>query len=308
MSVDVDDAFLLRLARGLSKARGNDRFPKTRPLSSLAVAWAQARAVSPGSVPAPVVDVDSGLPPWMSWAALLAERDLGATLPPAAQALDPLVDDARGRLLRREMAARALAAVPGVRLLDVDVVIRRIEPGKALLTLVLDRTDAGGLFVRITVDAWVPLQVGSHDGLVVDEDRARASAGLKDLLSLASHLPAPALLVRAATLPGVEVERLCRGVVGPLSTAKAGPSIGDNDVDAFALVLSSEELSWEIANTSDNDVFATDDLGAMMAALPKKLQRFRAFRDAKAVASPSSSKILRARAKERGLRTVLHEL
>ena len=134
MSVDVDDAFLFRLARGLSKARGNDRFPKTRPLSALAVAWAKARAVSPGSVPAPVVDVDSGLPPWISWAALLAERELGSTLPPAdPRSLAPLVDDARGRLLRRETAARALAEVPPVRLLDVDVVMRRVEPGKALL-------------------------------------------------------------------------------------------------------------------------------------------------------------------------------
>ena len=315
-AVDVDDAFILRLARAFAAARGNDRFPKTRPLAALLRAWVEARALSPGSVPAPVVDADSGLPPWICWAALLAERDLGRTLPPATTTTPaPAANDARSRLLRREAAARLLAATPAVPLLDVDVALRRVEPQRALITMVLDRADAAGLFVRISVDAWVPLQVAAAEaaaaaaeGLVVDDDRARASAGLKELLSLASHLPAPALLVRAATLPGVEVERLCRGVVGPCSSARAGPDLGDDDDDAFALRLSSEELSFDIATTSDNDVFASDDLAAMMSALPKKLQRFRAFRDAKAVASASASRLLRARADQRGLRTVLHSL
>ena len=311
-SVDVDDAFLPRLARAFSAARGNESFPPTRPLAALVTAWSSARALSPGSVPAPVVDVDSGLPPWITWAALLAERELGSTLPPASATSEgPFSDDARGRLSAREAAARMLAQAPAARLLEVDVVVRRVEAGRALLTMVLDRTDAGGLFVRITVDAWVPV-VAHKGGIVVDDDRVNASAGLREVLSLASHLPAPALLVRAATLPGVVVERLHRGVVGPCTSRWGGPRLGsihtDDDVDAFALVLSSEELSPDIAVTRDNDVFASDDLPALIAALPKKLAHFRAFRDAKAVVSPSSSALLRARAKARGLHTMLHAL
>ncbi len=316
--VDVDDAFLWRLARALTAARGNDRFPQTRSLAGLARSWAAARALSPTSVPVPVVDADSGLPPWITWAALLAERELGRTLPssspvPAPAEISPTpvaaADSARARLQKREAAARLLAEAPAARLLDVDVVVRRVEASRSLLTMVLDRADASGLFVRITVDAWVPLNatVGGRE-LVVDDDRARASAGLQDLLSLASHLPAPALLVRAATLPGVVVERLVRGVVGPCSHSWGGPALGDESSDAFALVLSSEELSPDIAATSDNDVFATDDLAALVDALPKSLRHFRAFRDAKAVASPSSSKLLRVRAQQRGLKTVLHAL
>ena len=310
VNVDVDDAFLLRLARGLAVARGNDSFPATRLLSALATAWAQARALSPASVPRPIVDSASGLPPWITWAALLAERDLGLALPAVpSTTLDSAAASsaARTRLLLREQSARLLARTPGVRLLDVSVVMRRVESERALLTMVLDRADAGGVFVRVSVDAWVPT-TQEQAGLVVDDESASASADLKDLLSLASHLPAPALLVRATTLPGVVVERLARGVVGPACHRHGGPDIGDDHNDAFALVLSFEEVSPAIAATVDNDVFATDDLAAMMQALPKQLQHFRAFRDAKAVASPSSAQLLRSRAQQRGMRTVLHNL
>lgn len=290
-------------AKAFAGARGNDRFVKTRPLSTLTSAWAAALALSPTSVPSPSLDPSSGMVPWLSWAALLAERDLGKSVLPSP--VPPSTEnDARARLWKRETAAKLLANAPPLSLLDVEIAVRRVEPTRSLLTLVLDRASAEGLFVRVTVDAWVNV---SKDGVVVHNDRATASRALQDVLSLASQLPAPALLVRASTLPGIVVERLSRGVIGPAIHAARADGF-DAAGDAFALVVSSEELAGDIAVTVDNDVFADDDLGAVVDALPKPLAHFRCFRDAKVVATSTLAAQVAARAKQRQTKTVVHLL
>ncbi len=299
-------------AKAFAGARGNDRFVKTRPLSTLTSAWAAALALSPTSVPSPSLDPLSGMVPWLSWAALLAERDLGKSVfpspsPPSSE------NDARARLWKRETAAKLLANAPPLSLLDVEIAVRRVEPTRSLLTLVLDRASAEGLFVRVTVDAW--LDVTAKDGVLVHNDRATASRALQDVLSLASQLPAPALLVRASTLPGIVVERLSRGVIGPAIHAERAAGF-DVAAGAFALVVSSEELAGDIAVTVDNDVFADPaesggagcDLGAVVDALPKPLARFKCFRDAKVVATSTLAAQVKQRAQQRKKKTVVHEL
>jgi len=309
-SVAADDVYLGRLAAALRGARGNDRLPNTRALANLVKAWRTALALSPSSIPPPLVDAGSGLPPWLSWAALLAEREMGASATTAASTTSPLArvgasaDDARARLRRREQAAATLFAAPPVPL-EVNVAVRRVVAGKALLTLVLDRAFASGRFVRIAIDAWV--SVKSENGVVVDDDHVSASADLKELLSLASHLPAPALLVRAAVLPGVAVERISRGVVGPCHNRFGGPALTAVD-DPFALIIASEDVSTDIAVTVDNDAFADDDFAALLAALPKSFSGWRAFRDAKVIATTTTAPALRAHAVARGKQTVIHTL
>lgn len=299
-------------AKAFAAARGNDRFPKTRPLATLTSAWAQALALSPTSVPAPTLDPSSGMVPWLAWAALLAERDLGKAVLPAPQ--PPSSSEAGLKLWKRETAAKLLANAPHLSLLDVDIAVRRVEPARSLVTLVLDRASAEGLFVRVTVDAW--LDVNARGGVLVDEargagdgrEKATASRALQDVLSLASQLPAPALLVRAATLPGVVVERLSRGVIGPAIHRERAAGF-DVDGGAFGLVVSSEELAGDIAATVDNDVFADEaDLAAVIGALPKSLSQFRCFRDAKIVATPTLATQVAARARARGTKTVVHAL
>lgn len=313
-SAAADDVYLGRLAAALHGARGNDRFPQTRALSNLVKAWRTSLSMSPSSIPPPLVDAGSGLPPWLSWAALLAEREMGASVAPRTAAEAPPTtlagavaggDDARSRLRRREQAAALLFTAPAAPLLEVNVAVRRVATGKALLTLVLDRAFASGRFVRIAIDAWV--SVKSENGVVVDDDHVSASADLKELLSLASHLPAPALLVRAAALPGVDVERISRGVVGPCHSRFGGPALTHVD-DPFALIIASEDVSKDIAVSVDNDAFADDDFAGLMAALPVSLSGWRAFRDAKVVATTTTAPALRARAVARGKQTVIHTL
>ena len=113
--------------------------------------------------------------------------------------------------------------------------------------------------------------------------------------------------MRAAVLPGVAVERISRGVVGPCHNRFGGPALTDVE-DPFALIIASEDISKDIAVTVDNDGFADDDFAALCAALPKSFSGWRAFRDAKVVATTTTAPALRAHAVARGKQTVIHTL
>jgi hypothetical protein len=319
----VDDAWLGRFARALAAARGNDRFVSLRALAGLATAWAEARALSPRSVPAPVVDPRSGMPPWSVWAAVLAEAAVGRGLAPATTTATTTTattattagarddDDPRARLRRREDAARRLARVPALPLVDATTAVRRVEGAHVTLTFVLDRVDGSGLFVRIAADLRVAAR--ARDGVIVDDDRVRVAEPLVAALSRASHLPAPAVLVALAGLrdqvDGLVVERLTRGVVGPFGAPGAAlAAVAEDPARDACLVLAHEELAPSLSATVDNDVFADDDLGALVARLPPALGPLRAFRDARVVASAAVAARVAARARARGTKTTVTTL
>lgn len=291
-------------------ARGNDRFVKVRAVRHLLAAWQEAWRLSPETIAAPAIDEATGLPPWAVWADILAEQRLGATLPPAPQDAVTGVhgSDARGRLRRREAAARLLAGVSPLPLEAGRVDVRRVEGSRACVTLTLDRVSAAGLLVRLSADVTVTVR-GGKGGIVVDDDRARAAAPLIAVLERSAALPAPAVavqLVASAAAADVVVQRVTRGVIGPASMQGQGtvlrPQAG---ADGALLALSFEELHDEVAAVSDNDVFATDDLHDLWAALPAELRGLKVFRDSRVVATTTAAVRVAALAKARGTKTVI---
>lgn len=303
----MSEAWFAASLRLLDAARGNDRFVRVRALRQLWAAWQRAARVSPETVPAPLVDESTGMPPWSTWAEVLAEQRLGANLPPGDDVGDALAGDgARARLRRREAAARLLAAVPPLPLETGRVEVRRVEGRRALVTLTLDRIGATGLFVRVGADVSVVVD-GAARSIMVDDDRARVAAPLVAVLERSAALPAPALAVQlAASGDDVIVERVTRGVVGPLSVAGRGRALQDlAGDDGGVLVMSLEELHAEVADNADNDVFAGDDLQTLWQALPPALRSLKVFRDARVVATPTAAERIRSLAARRGTRTVV---
>lgn len=305
------DLWFDQALRLLEAARGNDRFVKVRAVRQLWSAWQRAWRLSPETVAAPDVDEGTGMPPWAVQAEVLAEQRLGLTLPPSGSGdvVDEAAlrgDDARSRLRRREAAARILASASSFQLEAGRVEVRRVEGRRALVTLTLDRIGATGLFVRVGADVSVVVD-GAARGIMVDDDRARATAPLIAVLERSAALPAPALAVQLAASGGdVVVERVTRGVVGPMSVRgrgrALGPFAGD---DGGVLVLSVEELHADVADNADNDVFAGDDLQTLWQALPTELRGLKVFRDARVVATPSAAERVKALAARRGMKTVV---
>jgi len=311
--VVVDDAWLDVVARLFLAARGNDRFVKVRPIGRLLAAWRDARRASPESIPRPHVDAATGLVPWTTWSPVLAEAELGTQIaaPPSDEEL--VGDGPRARLKRRERAAHALANASVSRaqplgLEDGRVDVRSIAKDSAALTLCVDRVTASGLIVRLSAD--VTLAVSAGAGIVVDDDRAKATAPVMERLGRSVQLPAPAVAVQLAALGGVRVTRVTRGVIGPCRAQNVGALLAPyatNATDA-CLVLSFEELALDVAAHNDNDAFATDDLSALMRALPGELSALRAFRDARVITTPAAAATVRSLAARRGTKTVITEV
>jgi hypothetical protein len=326
LTVDVAVAWFDVALRLLEGARGNDRFVKVRSMRPLWTAWREALRLSPESVPPLRLDPQTGLPPWSTWAELSAEQRAGASLTatshssPAAtpRTTTPIADrlpapqnddvtDARARLRRREAAARLLAAAPPLLLEPGRVEVRRILGDRAQVTVILDRIEAAGLLVRVSAD----LSVGAHGGhsgrrIAVDDEEARANAAFLAVLQRSMGLPAPAIAVQLASCDGdVVVERISRGVVGPLRAGGRGPMPLQLETNDAMLVLSIEELSGEHGDVVDNDVFATDDARALWHALPKDLRRLSLFRDARVVATAEAATRVRAFSTVRQKKTVV---
>ncbi len=308
-SVVVTDAWLGAYAAAFAAARGNDRFVKVRAVAQLLAAWQKARAISPDTVAVPRVDDDTGMVPWAVLADVISEADMGRSLGPAqssssfASAAPAEAGSARERLRRREDAARALGAHPPLPLVDGAVVLRRHVGERAEVLLTLDRVTASGLLVRLSAELSL---ARDQSALVVSGDVVSATSGLLSTLERAAQLPAPAVAVQLAGHADVELLRLTRGVIGPARVLGRGARFadiaGDDDV---LLVMGFEELGADIATVADNDVFADDDLGALMRALPERLKDLGAFRDARIYASACAAARINAVAAGSGKKPVI---
>jgi hypothetical protein len=312
-SVVVDDRWLGAFAAALRTARGNDRFVKVRAFFQLISAWHAARAISPDTIAAARVDADTGMVPWSALADIMSEAAMGRSLGPPTTSSPGAVDgatshgapstQARERLRRREDAARALGAAPPLPLVDGTVTLRRHVGDQSEVLLTLDRITASGLLVRLSAELLLPRDQGD---VVVRGDAARATGPLLSTLERAAQLPAPAIAVQLAGHADVGLLRLTRGVIGPARVAGVGARLnaygGDDDA---IVVMGFEELAADITATTDNDVFADDDLGALLSALPGRLQHLRGFRDARVIATAGAAARVQARADAKGVKPVI---
>lgn len=257
------DAWLSVTSRLLRGARLGQQWPDVRRIASHLEAMAPA--VHGGLAPPFELDPGSGLPGFVHWQQVVSDQSL------AAEALATLEDEAtlaaraetRGlpidhRQLARRRYARALVDRPLAPLVAVDARVRRVDGDEASLLLVLDKLETSGRFVRVTMAA---TQAGAKGLVQLDADVATATAPLRDLVFRQARLDVELLWVALADQPGLTIERLERGVVGPVwaDAAETWPAAWaelGTPGERAALCCTLELAATDLAADHDGDPFA----------------------------------------------------
>ncbi len=254
----VATRYLDALARALGAARINKTFPDRRALEGTLRALRSDSHL--GLYDALFVDSRSGLPNLASLTRVLSDRDVGresltqmddhATL--AARAAEGEVFE---RIARKRRYYELLA---GLDLAPVDshrVLLRRHEPqqSRASFRVELTKVVANGCYVRVVIELVQEASIWAHKLAVVDAsgEVAHGTEALRGTVYRLANFDAETLFVRLHELEGVHVERVQRGIVGPVLWAipEAGQlhrvlqPIADPLVDAWHAWLSSTAIT-----------------------------------------------------------------
>ena len=228
-----------------------------------------------------VPETSSGLPGYVHWQRVVADRGLAqegrAVLGDEAQLRQRA--EARGLPVDHKQLARfeyytALLAGPLLVLDAVDVRLRRREGEVAHLHLVLDKVEADGRFLRVSV---LVAQRG-HQGLVrLSDDLVGSTRALHDLIFRQASLDVEPLWVALADQPGLVVERIEKATLGPVVPRGAGPWAAT--VAGPVLCCPLEVAALDLAADHDGDPLApaTEALRAARLHYGFKVSRERRF-------------------------------
>lgn len=216
-------AYLELLGRALQAARLSNAFPDRKQVQGSCDALAAGlRLGVHGEL---YVDARAGLPNLASMTRALTDQGV------AAESLARMGDRAalEARRSEAEVFARLAAkhdyykGLLGKELAPVDhhrVLLRRHDPasGTAAFRIEMTKLDATGVYVRLLIEL---TQVSSlWRRKVIDLDRdgetAAASDAFRSTVYRCADLDAEALFVRLHGIEGVSVERVQRGIVGPV--------------------------------------------------------------------------------------------
>lgn len=215
--------YLGALRSALAAGRINKSFPERRPLEGTLVALGAQSHL--GLYDEVFVDARSGLPNLASLTRVLSDRDVGADslarLGSQAE-LDARRDEAEifERMGRKR---RYFETLRGLELAPVDrhrVLLRRHEPeqSRASFKIELTKLLAEGCYVRVVIDLWQRSSVWAHKLVRLDAagEVAEGTEGLRGTVYRFANYDAETLFVRLHDLEGVTVERVQRGVIGPM--------------------------------------------------------------------------------------------
>lgn len=301
-------AYLRRMLATLRAARLNDQYCEARRLG------AHMRAMDPdvhrGVYPTLQVNLESGLPTYREWTRVQTDVSI------AADQMRQLGD--RQELARRASSSAheihqqqlakydyydAIADTPLAPLGAMDVALRRVDASRqqAAFFINFDKLDVTGVFVRFRIALTQRNQVWNSPAVRLDDDTASYTDEFKSLIYRFSTLDAEFTLTKLATLPGVEVQRISRGTVGPVYfggdrlTGQDVPEpfdqlLGD-DPDAFVALFGLEQAASDIAESRNNDpvggLFETELSRSMRPtyARARETLDYRVFKDRKFVVS-----------------------
>jgi hypothetical protein len=314
--------YVARLGDVLRAARLGPQYPDARRLAGhLGVL---APAVHRGLYAGLEVDLRSGLPSYREWTRAqtdvriaadqlrqLGERDALAR----KAAADPGSIHAR-QLVKHDYYA-SIRDVETAPLGEMTVALRRVDPEqrRAAFHVVLDKLDASGVFVRYTIDLTQQAAAWNRQLVVLDDDSTRHTEGFRSLIYQFTSYDAEFTLVRLATLGGLEVERVIKGVVGPVcfpwtrGHEELRPVVGP---DGFVAMFAVDTAAQDLAADRDNDPFA-DLLGDRLTAeargeydAARQRLGYKVFKDRKFVAPRAAVAALQALCAGRRARNVCY--
>ncbi|MBC8071409.1 MAG: hypothetical protein IAG13_23990 [Deltaproteobacteria bacterium] len=215
--------YLDRVVAALGAARINKAFPERRPLEATLQAL---RAVAHlGLYDSIYVDARAGLPNLASFTRVLSDREVGgqslASMTTQAE-LDARRDEAevferqsRKRRYFEHLVAAELAPVDRHR-----VLLRRHEPAESRASFRVELTKllAGGCYARVVIELWQKASMWSHKLVQLDAagEVAEGTEALRGMIYRFADFDAETLFVRLHELEGVTVERVQRGIIGPV--------------------------------------------------------------------------------------------
>ncbi|MBK8262092.1 MAG: hypothetical protein IPK80_12255 [Nannocystis sp.] len=216
-------AYIALLERGLRAARLNNAFPDRRRLQGTLSALDQA--MQRGIYEQLYVDSRTGLPNMASYTRVLTDQEIAA----GSLARMGEHEDLSRRRDEAEVFARLASKheyftwLKGIELAPVDlhrVLLRRHDPmtGAASFRMELTKLDGSGLYMQLTIELTQIASVWRRRVIDLDKDgeSAAASQAIHAMIYRCAALDAETIFVRLHGIEGVSVERVQRGVIGPV--------------------------------------------------------------------------------------------
>jgi hypothetical protein len=250
-------------------------------------------AGSRGCHPSLDLDPASGLPTIRQWLAVRAERELA----PAWLRAHPRASSARAEYCRALAAAEVLPAS------SVEVRLRRRERSAAHYEVLHDRLDAAsGALLRYTLHL---AERGDRHVAVAEGEHVRPTRRFLNLVERHSGADAELTLLLVSDLPGVTVEEVVRGQIGPLhfaglpAPALFAPVLQEVP-GAVVLHLALERAGRDVAEDRCRDPFARlyrDTLSEPARAAVERRRDalgYRVAKERRLVSTPSAEVPLKA--------------
>lgn len=223
LTESVATPYMAGLMSAIAAGRINKSFPDRRPLEATFRAL-DARTHG-GLYDTLFVDARSGLPNLASLTRVLSDRAVGleaiARLGSQAE-----LEARRGEAEIFERIARKRAYYETLATLDlapVDehrVLLRRHEPeqSRASFRVELTKLLADGCYARVAIDLWQRASIWSHKLVQLDAsgEVGEGTEALRGTVYRFAAFDAESLFVRLHELEGVTVERVQRGIIGPV--------------------------------------------------------------------------------------------
>ncbi len=347
------DTYLHLLSRALQAARLNNAFPDRRHLQNTVDTLRDGLRL--GLYNELYVDSRAGLPNLASFTRVCTDHEL------AAQSLERM--GSRGSLEARRDEAEVFARLADkhgylerLRALDVApvdhhrVLLRRHDPssGTAAFRIELTKLDATGVYLRLHIELTQVSSMWRRKVIALDQDgeTAAANEAFRGMVYRCADLDAETLFVRLHGIEGVRVERVARGVIGPVlfslpvhspgsthgiavrRTLEApddllgqawhawslGPGANETQRPEFLLCCVTDSAAEDIREERSNDPLSpllSARLAPAEAARYRSLRErypFRVFKDRKFVATPGLKATALAVCKAANTRNIVYDL
>jgi hypothetical protein len=233
LSEPTASTYIDMVARSLRAARLNNTYPDRRRLqgSLLAMHSRMHRALYDQVY----IDARSGLPNMAAFTRVKTDRDIAvdALGRMTGQAeLDARSDEAEvfEKLARKRKYFEELTRATIAPIDEFRVLLRRHDPatGTAMFRIELTKLDAIGLYIRISIELTQVSSAWRRTVIELDEDGETAAADEAFHATVYRHasFDAETLFIRMHDIDGVSVDRVQRGVLGPVLFCLPDPEGG----------------------------------------------------------------------------------
>lgn len=337
--------YLDKLAHGLRTARLNNTYPDRRRVQGSLEAM--KLAMEAGLYEQLYVDARAGLPNMASFTRAVTDHEVASgslSLMSATSLYEAKRDEAEvyARLLEKRRYFEAILGQPYAPLDEHRVQLRRHDPatGTAEFRLDLTKLDATGLYVRITIELTQVASMWRRKVIDLDADgeSAEANEAFHATVYRNASYDAEHLFIHMHDIEGVSVDRVQRGVIGPVLfylPTEAGPVVPAEPeqgnprlahawrrwletlhshepelIMCFQSDIAARDVREEKSNDPLEDLLSTSIQESERARYQHIRERFpfKVFKDRKFVATPHAEGLVKAICQAAGTKNLVYRL